>query len=108
VYGVLAYTVAQRTREIGVRLALGAGSARVVRQVVGQGLRVAGAGVVLGTLGALALGRVLGALLQGVSGRDPVVLAGVATVLTLVATLAAWLPARRASRIAPVVALRQE
>jgi predicted permease len=108
VYGVLAYTVAQRTREIGVRLALGAGSARVVRQVVGQGLRVAGVGVALGTLGALALGRVLGALLQGVSGRDPLVLAGVAAVLTLVATLAAWLPARRASRIAPVVALRQE
>ncbi len=108
IYGVLAYTVAQRTREIGVRLALGAARAHVVRQVVGQGLRVAAAGVVLGTLGALALGRVLGALLQGVSGHDPLVLASVVAVLTLVATGAAWLPARRASRIAPSVALRQE
>lgn len=108
IYGILAYTVAQRTREIGVRLALGAARAHVVRQVVGQGLRVAAAGMVLGTLGALALGRVLGALLQGVSRHDPLVLATVVAVLTLVAAGAAWLPARRASRIAPSVALRQE
>jgi putative ABC transport system permease protein len=108
IYGILAYTVAQRTREIGVRLALGAARAQVVRQVVGQGLRVALAGVVLGTLGALALGRVLGALLQGVSGHDPLVLASVIAVLTTVAAAAAWLPARRASRIAPSIALRQE
>ncbi|MGZ8378357.1 MAG: ABC transporter permease [Gemmatirosa sp.] len=108
IYGILAYTVAQRTREIGVRLALGAGRAHVVRQVVGQGLRVALAGVVLGTLGALALGRVLGALLHGVSGHDPLVLASVVAVLTAVAAGAAWLPARRASRIAPSIALRQE
>jgi predicted permease len=106
IYGVLAYTVAQRTREIGVRLALGAGRAQVVRQVVGQGLRVAGAGVVLGAAGALALGRVLGALLQGVSAHDPAVLAGVVLVLAAVAGGAAFLPARRASRIAPTVALR--
>jgi predicted permease len=108
IYGILAYTVAQRTREIGVRLALGAAKGHVVRQVVGQGLRVAAAGVVLGTAGALALGRVLGALLQGVSGHDPAVLGGVALVLVSVAAAAAWLPARRASRIAPTVALRAE
>jgi putative ABC transport system permease protein len=108
IYGILAYTVAQRTREIGVRLALGAARAHVVRQVVGQGLRVALAGVALGTLGALALGRTLGALLFGVQSHDPLVLASVVAVLLTVAAGAAWLPARRASRIAPSIALRQE
>ncbi|MDF1504922.1 ABC transporter permease, partial [Roseisolibacter sp. H3M3-2] len=108
IYGVLAYTVAQRTREIGVRLALGAARGQVVRLVVGQGLRVAAAGVVLGTAGALALGRVLGALLQDVSQRDPAVLGAVVVVLTGTALAAAWLPARRASRIAPTTALRAE
>ncbi|HEU4631016.1 MAG TPA: ABC transporter permease [Gemmatimonadaceae bacterium] len=108
VYGVLSYTVAQRTGEIGVRLALGAGRGRVVRQVVGQGLAVALAGVALGVGGALALGRVLASLVVGVSWRDPLLLGGVAAALTAVALVAAWLPAWRASRIQPAVALRGE
>jgi putative ABC transport system permease protein len=108
IYGVLSYTVAQRTGEIGVRIALGAARGQVVRQVVGQGLGVALGGVALGIVGALGLGRVLASLLVGVSGRDPAVLAGVVALLTLVAAAAAWLPARRASRVEPVVALRAE
>ena len=108
IYGVLSYTVAQRTGEIGVRIALGADRGQVVRQVVGQGVAVALGGVVLGVLGAAVLGRLLSSLLVGVSGRDPAVLAGVVALLTLVAVAAAWLPARRASRVEPVVALRAE
>ena len=108
IYGVLSYTVAQRTGEIGVRIALGAGRGRVVRQVVARGLAVALGGVALGVVGSLAAGGVLSSLLVGVSGRDPAVLAGVAALLTTVAAAAAWLPARRASRVEPVVALRVE
>ncbi|HEX6632211.1 MAG TPA: FtsX-like permease family protein, partial [Gemmatimonadaceae bacterium] len=106
VYGVLSYTVAQRTGEIGVRLALGAGRGRVVRQVVAQGLAVALTGVALGVAGALVLGRVLASLVVGVSWRDPLLLGGVAAALTAVALVAAWLPAWRASRIQPAIALR--
>jgi putative ABC transport system permease protein len=108
IYGVLSYTVAQRTGEIGVRMALGAGRARVLRLVVGQGMGVTLLGITLGTAGALALARVLGSLLHGVSERDPVIFASVAALLAAVALLAAYLPARRASRIEPVVALRYE
>ena len=108
IYGVLSYTVAQRTGEIGLRIALGAGRGQVVRQVVAQGLAVALGGVALGVVGSLAAGGVLSSLLVGVSGRDPVVLAGVVALLTTVAAAAAWLPARRASRVEPVVALRAE
>ena len=108
IYGVLSYTVAQRTGEIGIRIALGAERGRVVRQVVGEGLRGALAGVVLGALGALAVGRTLASLLEGVSPRDPLVLGGAVLVLALVALAAAWIPARRASRIEPAMALRWE
>ena len=108
IYGVLSYTVAQRTGEIGVRIALGAGRGQVVRQVVAQGLAVALGGVALGVVGSMAAGGVLSSLLVGVSGRDPAVLAGVVALLTTVAAAAAWLPARRASRVEPVVALRAE
>ena len=107
IYGVLAYTVAQRTAEIGVRMALGAERGRVVRQVVGQGLVVALAGVALGLAGAIGSGRLLSATLEGMRTADPRLLATVAALLTLVAVLAAWLPARRASRIDPMVALRE-
>ncbi|HET7459569.1 MAG TPA: ABC transporter permease [Gemmatimonadaceae bacterium] len=107
-YGVLSYTVAQRTGEIGVRMALGAPRGRVMRLVVGEGVGVALLGVALGTAGALALARVLASLLHEVSARDPLVFAGVASLLTLVVVAAAYLPARRASRIEPVVALRYE
>jgi putative ABC transport system permease protein len=108
IYGVLSYTVAQRTGEIGIRIALGAERGRVVRQVVAQGLGGALGGVVLGVLGSLALARVLSSMLVGVSTRDPMVLAIVAGTLTLVALAAAWIPARRASRIEPVAALRYD
>jgi ABC-type antimicrobial peptide transport system permease subunit len=105
---VLSYTVAQRTGEIGVRMALGAARGRVVRQIVGQGVGVALLGVGLGLVGALAAGRVLASLLVGVSGQDPAVLGGVAALLALVALVAAWIPARRAGRVQPAVALRGE
>ena len=107
-YGVLSYTVLQRTSEIGVRMALGAPRGRVLRLVVGEGVGVAMLGVALGTATAFAFARVLSSLLQGVDERDPVVFGGVAGLLTLVVVAAAYLPARRASRIEPVVALRYE
>ncbi|MEO5798756.1 MAG: ABC transporter permease [Gemmatimonadales bacterium] len=108
IYGVLSYTVSQRTAEIGLRMALGADRDLVRRQIVGQGLMLVGGGAVAGLAGAWALARVLESLLLGVSGRDPLSFLGVAVVLLAVAVLAAWLPAHRASRIEPVVALRAE
>jgi len=108
IYGVLSYTVTQRTGEIGVRMALGAGRGRVLRLVVGQCAGVALLGVALGTAGALGLARVLTSLLYGVSAHDPLVFAGVAALLAGVALAAAYLPARRASRIEPAIALRYE
>jgi putative ABC transport system permease protein len=108
VHGVLSYTVAQRQREIGIRMALGADRQRVGRLVVGQGMRLALSGLAIGLLGALALSRVLTALLYGVSPGDPVTLLSVAGGLGGVALLASWLPARRAARVDPIVVLNQE
>jgi putative ABC transport system permease protein len=108
IYGVLAYGVAQRSAEIGVRMALGANRARVVRQVVGEGLAVALGGVALGLMGALAGGGVLASLLRDVRPHDPTVLGGVVVLLVAVATAAALLPALRASRVNPMSALRAE
>jgi predicted permease len=107
-YGVISYLVAQRTREIGVRLALGAQTRDVIGLVMRQGARLTAAGVGLGLLGALALTRVLASLLFGVSARDPLTFAGIAALLAAVALLATWLPARRAARVEPVVAIRGE
>jgi len=107
-YGVLAYTVAQRTQELGVRIALGAVPRQVFALVIGQGLRVAALGVGLGAVLALAAGKVLASLLYGVSPYDPLVLAGAAAVLLSAATVASWVPARRATRVDPVEALRAE
>jgi putative ABC transport system permease protein len=107
-YGVISYLVAQRTREIGMRMALGAQTRDVLRLVMGQGAGLTAAGIVLGLLGALATTRVLENLLYGVSARDPLTFASIAALLALVALAATWLPARRASRVDPLVAIRSE
>jgi putative ABC transport system permease protein len=108
IYSVLAYSVSQRTREIGVRMALGATSGGVLRLVVGEGLKVVLAGVAIGLAGGLVLGRTVSSLVFGVSVRDPSTFAGVAVVLTMVALVACVVPARRAARVDPMVALRYE
>ena len=108
IYGVLAYSVAQRTREIGVRMALGARDTAVASMIVREAFGVVGAGLALGAVAALALTRVLSGLLYDVSPTDPVTFVGVAAVLGAVALAASYLPARRAARVDPIVALRQE
>jgi predicted permease len=108
IFAVLSYSVSQRTKEIGVRVALGAQSGHVVRMVVGQGLRAALLGAGIGMLGAYALGRAIATLLYQVPPTDVSVFAGVTAVLLTVAMIAAYLPARRAARVAPMVALRSE
>jgi putative ABC transport system permease protein len=108
IYGVLAFGVAQRVREFGVRQALGADGGSILRLVLSQGLRTAGIGAVLGIAGALALSRYLETLLFGVQTRDLSVLAGVTTVLLVVAAIACYIPARRATRVDPLVALRTD
>ncbi len=107
-YGVIAYAVAQRTHEIGIRIALGAGPGDVLGDVLGSGARIALLGVVCGTAGALAATRLLRGLLYGVSASDPATFAAVALLLFGVAMLACYIPARRAMRVDPVIALRQE
>ncbi|MBZ5499760.1 MAG: ABC transporter permease [Acidobacteriia bacterium] len=108
IYGVTAYTVARRTREIGVRMALGARPGDVLRLVLGQGMLAAAVGVAIGVAGSLALTRTLQSLLFGVSATDPVTFAAVALLLVLVAFLTSCIPARRATRVDPMVALRYE
>jgi predicted permease len=108
IYGVVSYVVSQRTREIGVRIALGATASSVRGMVVRQGLSLAGVGVGLGLLAAVALSRVLGSILFGVSATDPLTYGVVAIVLVLVAATASWVPARRAAGVDPSQALRGE
>jgi predicted permease len=108
IYGVISYTVSQRTRELGIRIALGATQDRVMRLVLGQGLMLTVAGVSVGLLGAYWLVHLLGALLFGVAPTDVATFAGVAVVLLGVASLASYLPARRAALVDPVIAMRAE
>ena len=107
-YGVISYLVAQRTREIGVRMALGAQPREVTGLVMRQGAGLTAAGLGLGLAGALVLTRLLTGLLYGVSARDPITFAGIAALLAAVALAATWLPARRAARIDPILAMRRE
>jgi ABC-type antimicrobial peptide transport system permease subunit len=107
-YGVLAFTVARRTSEIGVRMALGARRSDVRRMVVRQGMSIVAVALGLGVVGALASGRLLASLLFGVSPADPVTYTTVVGVLLVVALVACWVPARRASGVDPAEALRAE
>jgi putative ABC transport system permease protein len=108
VYGMLSYSVRQRSQEIGIRMALGAQAGDVLRMVVRQGMMMAGAGIVLGLAGAFALSRLLTAMLYGVKPYDPATFGAVALVLAVTAMLASWIPARRATRVDPLEALRYE
>jgi ABC-type antimicrobial peptide transport system permease subunit len=108
IYGLMAYSVEQRTQEIGIRLALGASASTVKNMVVRQGMILAIVGVAIGLAAAFGLARLMESLLYGVTTRDPLVFAAVPLLLTIVAFFAVWLPARRASRVDPMVALRYE
>jgi putative ABC transport system permease protein len=105
-YGVTSYAVAQRTHELGIRLALGAQPTDVLRIVLGQGARLVVAGLAVGTAASLALTRLMTGLLFGIGARDPLTFAGVGVLLALVSLVACYIPARRAMRVDPVVALR--
>src|SRR5207249_7375151 len=108
VYGVLAYSVSQRTQEIGVRMALGASRQTVFRLIVGQGARLAAAGVAAGIVGAFAVTRVVKSLLYNVSATDPLSFGLTALFLVVVALVASYVPARRATAVDPMIALRTE
>jgi predicted permease len=108
IYGVMSYTVQQRSHEMGIRIALGAGTGQLLRLVVGQGLLLAGIGVTIGLGASFGVTRVMSSLLYGVKATDAATFAAVAAVLSAVAALACYIPARRATRVDPIIALHQE
>jgi putative ABC transport system permease protein len=108
IYGVISYSVSQRTHEIGIRAALGASTRDVLSLIIGGGMLLTGLGLVIGLIGALALTRLLAALLFGVSARDPLTIASAGAVLGIVALTASFIPARRAARVHPAICLRYD
>jgi putative ABC transport system permease protein len=108
IYGVLAFLVTQRTREIGIRMSLGASRVRVLGEVIGEGMRLAALGLAAGIGGAFAVGRILASLLHEVKPGDPWIFIVTAALLGVVALIACYLPARRAARLDPMRALRYE
>jgi putative ABC transport system permease protein len=108
IYGVMAYSVSQRTSEIGIRIALGAGKSSIFRLVVGQAMTIVAISLVVGLVGALAATRLLNSLLFGVGASDPITFIAIVLLVSAVAFIAAWLPARRATRVDPIIALRAE
>jgi putative ABC transport system permease protein len=107
-YGVISHSVTLRTQEIGIRAALGAQSSDIVKMVVRQGLWMTGVGLVIGLIGAAATTRTLKGLLFGITPGDPMTFIGIATLVVAVGLLACWIPARRAAKVDPMVALRYE
>ena len=108
IYGVISYLVGQRTQEIGIRMALGAKRADVLRLVLGTGMKMAALGLLIGLVAALGLTRLMAGLLFGVNATDPLTFSAVALLLAIVALAACYIPARRAMRVDPMVALRYE
>jgi putative ABC transport system permease protein len=108
VFGVLAYSVAQRTQEIGVRIALGATPGGILKMVLGQGLLTVAIGLIVGLAGSLLLTRTMRSMLFEISPNDPITIVGIALLLLLIAMLASYIPARRATRVDPMIALRYE